>query len=60
MFSRAVDFPKEHQAHRDLSSTRPCTSLADSDRGAGLIGAVVGAIIVLVISGMSERRRRAV
>ena len=30
------------------------------DQGAGLIGAVVGAIIVLVIWGMIDRRRRAV
>jgi transglycosylase associated protein len=30
------------------------------DRGAGLIGAVVGAIIVLVIWGMIDRRRGAV
>ena len=29
------------------------------DQGAGLIGAVVGAIIVLVIWGMIDRRRRA-
>ncbi len=30
------------------------------DQGAGLIGAVVGAIIILVIWGMIDRRRRAV
>ncbi len=30
------------------------------DQGAGLIGAVVGAIIVLVIWGIIDRRRRAV